>query len=107
MSNSLSGNPHGRVVWIAVAYAAAYLAAAEFDLGTTTLALTHAGASEGNIYTSGAAGYATTRAWTINLVMGAVIEALLVWSLLGARQVAEDCLRRPIASFGKLYVNPF
>ncbi len=89
------------------AYAVAYLAAAELDLGTTSLALTHAGASEGNVYAAGAGGYAAARAWAINLAGGAVIEAALIWSLLGAERMAQAWLSRPIASFAKFYVNPF
>ncbi|MGZ3377880.1 MAG: hypothetical protein ACXU8S_14905 [Phenylobacterium sp.] len=107
MSNLLSTPLRRRIAWFVALYAAAYLVCAELDLGTTTLALQQAGASEGNVYAKGAAGYAAARAWTINLVAGGLILAGLIASGLRAGDVAEAWLRRPIRSFGKFYVNPF
>lgn len=107
MSNLLSTPLRRKIALFAVLYAAAYLACAGLDLGTTTLALTHADVSEGNVYAKDAAGYAASRAWTINLVALVLIEAGLIASGLAAANVAEVWLRRPVASFAKVYVNPF
>lgn len=96
-----------RVAILALVYAVAYLVAAACDLGTTMLALQRKGFAEGNVYAVNDAGYAAERAWAITLGMGVLIDALMVASLLRAGRVTEACLRRPIRSFGKVYLNPF
>jgi hypothetical protein len=88
-------------------YALAYVAAAFLDLGTTAVALRRAGASEGNVYAAGAAGYSATRAWAITAVGGLFIGASLVWAALAADKGSAACLRAPMRSFTKFYVNPF
>jgi hypothetical protein len=96
-----------RLAWLALGYAVAYLIAAACDLGTTALALHRQGAAERNVYATDGAGYVAARAWAITLVMGVLVEALMVASLLRAEKVSEAWLQRPIRSFGKIYVNPF
>ena len=107
MSFSASRPALGRIALLASVYAVAYLAAAALDLETTGMALERSGASEGNVYATGAAGYDAASAWMITLGAGVVIEGFLIWSALQAGKVAQRWLDRPVASFAKFYINPF
>jgi hypothetical protein len=98
--------PAGRIALLATVYAAAYVAAAGLDLGTTTLAI-HAGASEGNVYATSAGAYVSARAWLTTLAAGAALMGFLLFGAFNAGRVAEIWLDRPFRSFGKFYVNPF
>jgi hypothetical protein len=97
----------GRIALVSAVYAVAYLVAAALDLGTTAMALQRTGASEGNVFATGAAGYDAMRAWVTTLVAGFVIEGFLLIAALNAGKVAQNWLQRPVRSFGKFYVNPF
>jgi len=101
-------SPFGRrLAILAAVYAVAYLIAAACDLGTTALALQREGFGEGNVYATDDTGYVAARAWVITLFMGVLIEVFMAASLLRAGKATEACLRRPIRSFGKFYINPF
>jgi hypothetical protein len=107
MSNLLATPARRSVAVLLGLYGLAYLAGCWLDLTTTTMALRHPGASEGNIYATDAAGYVAARAWTINLAAFLLVGACLVWSARNAGKVAEVWLERPVRSFAKFYINPF
>jgi hypothetical protein len=88
-------------------YAIAYLVASWLDLTTTALALQRPEASEGNVYSTGAAGYVAFKAWLITIVGGLAIGACLAWSIIASGAVEAKWLVHPIRSWGKIYVNPW
>ena len=107
MTLNANGALHRRTALLAIAYALAFVFAAWLDLSTTALALTRAGASEGNVYATTADGYAAARAWLITGLGGVVVEGYLLFGALNAGKAAEVWLQRPIRSFAKFYINPF
>jgi|SRR4051794_23974177 hypothetical protein len=96
-----------RAAWLIGLYAIAYLVASWLDLTTTALALHRPEASEGNVYSTGAAGYVALRAWLITIIGGVAIEACLAWSIIASSDVTEGWLAHPIRSWAKFYVNPW
>jgi len=96
-----------RATFIAIGYGAAFLIAAWLDLSTTSLALTRAGASEGNVYATSGGSYVSASAWLITAIGGFFVEGFLLFAVLNASKVSEVWLRKPIRSFAKFYINPF
>ncbi len=89
------------------AFIVVYAAVSWLDLTTTVLALGHAGATEGNTYATDASVYLQGRALLITLAGAAMIGACFLWSALTANRIAGEWLDRPLASFGRFYINPF
>jgi hypothetical protein len=96
-----------RAAWLILVYPLAYLLASWLDLTTTVMALQRPEATEGNVYTTTAAGYVPATAWLITFAGGVAFEACLIWSILAAGTVTNRWLDHPLRSFAKFYVNPW
>src|SRR3954470_20240417 len=94
---------YGRAAWFIGLYAIAYLVASWVDLTTTALALHRPEASEGNVYSTGTAGYLSFRAWLITIIGGLAIEACLAWSIVNSGEVTGKWLAHPIRSWARFY----
>jgi hypothetical protein len=96
-----------RLAFAAGLYLLAYSLAACADLWTTTFAITRAGAHEGNIFATNGPVYVPTRALIMNIGGAVIMTACVVFSANYAESMDPQWLLRPIASFGKMYLNPW
>jgi len=104
---ALSPPRRRRVFTFAAVYIVAYFAASYMDLATTSLGLQRPGVYEKNVFATNAQGYLPARAWLLT-VFGAIIMALcILFSANHSASVDAKWLRQPIASFRKVYLNPW
>ena len=99
--------PIKKIAVCIVVFLLAYAAASWLDLTTTLQALTQPGASEGNVYTSGAKAYLPERALLITMAGAVIIGACFLWALLNAGHVSAQWLDHPFRSFQVFYINPW
>jgi hypothetical protein len=96
-----------RLAFAAGLYLLAYSLAACADLWTTTFAIVRAGAHEGNIFATNGPVYVPSRALIINIGGAVIMTACVVFSANYAESMDPRWLLRPMASFGKMYLNPW
>jgi hypothetical protein len=96
-----------RLAFAAGLYLLGYSLVACADLWTTTFAIARAGAHEGNIFATNGPVYMPTRAWIINIGGAVIMTACVVFSANYAESMDPQWLLRPMASFGKMYLNPW
>jgi hypothetical protein len=96
-----------RLALAAILYLVLYSLAAYSDLWTTRLVLSQTGAHEGNSFVRNGEEYLPSRALMVNLAGAVIMAACVIFAANHAEQVEIKWLRRPIASFGKIYLNPW
>ena len=96
-----------RLVLAVILYLVLYSLAAFLDLSTTMIALSRSGAHEGNSFVSNGQSYLPARALIVNLAGAVVMTACVIFSVNHAQQVETKWLDHPVASFGKIYLNPW
>jgi len=96
-----------RLALAAILYLLLYSLAAYLDLWTTMVALSQPGVHEGNSVVRKGQAYLPKRALIVNLAGAVIMTACVVFSANHAERVETRWLHRPIASFGKIYLNPW
>jgi hypothetical protein len=102
-----SKSPARRVLLAGFLYLLTYSVAAYADLWTTAIALSRAGANEGNAFVTSQQRYMSGRAWAINLAGALIMTACAMFAAKHAQRVEILWLRNPIASFRKIYLSPW
>lgn len=96
-----------RLALAALSYLVLFSLAACLDLWTTMVALSRPGVHEGNSAVNNGQEYLPRRALMVNLAGAAIMTACVMFSANHAECVEAKWLHSPIASFRKIYLNPW